>query len=288
MTFEAYAQGFGCLPQATPYHEATRVVVPVPLDPGCGEVPGVGLGPLAVLGASRFVETFDADLGFDPLDRGVATLDPPELSYDDPATPLEQIRALAAGILGDGKLPLYIGGERIIALPAARAASERHGDIGVVLVARRPGWLDRDAGRVVTPLTIGRRLSELWPTLVVGPRWWNALEDAALERVPGARMIPAREVLGGIGTERLRAAGLPARAHLSIDVGVLDPSVLPMPGNLEPGGLGWYDLVDLVDAAFESFEVVSCDVSGFAPSFGNAATSLLVAQLVVRCLGRAP
>ncbi len=286
MTFEAYVQGFGCLPNATPYNEATAVVLPIPLEWGSGETPGVGLGPMAVLGASRFLETYDTDLGFDPLDRIVATLDPPSLSYDDPSCPFQQIEEHLGAVHRDGKRPVCIGGDRVLALPVVRAAARHHGPVGVVAFFRRPGLLDRHAGRAVSPPTLGRRLAEEFPTAILGPRWWSAAEAAAINEAGAPPVIPARELPGL--PERLPrlARQLPRHIHISIDVGVLAPAVLPISGNVEPGGLDWYALIDALDAIFARFTVVSCDVSGLVPVIGQVAPSLLVAQLVLRCLGR--
>lgn len=286
MTFEAYVHGFGCLPTTTPYEQAHAVVLPIPLEWGSGEAPGVGLGPLAVLGASRFLETYDTDLGFDPLDRPVATLDAPEFSFDAPARPLEQIQAHVSAVYQAGKRPVCIGGDRVIVVPAVKAASEHFQELGAILIARRPGWIDRDHGRLISPLTLGRRLSELLQVVVVGSRWWNAEEAAFGRRQDGPLLIPSREVpLFSERIDEIRQR-LPSRIHLSIDVGVLDPAYMPIAGNVEPGGLDWYGLIDLMDEIFASFTVVGCDVSGFSPVLGQVAPAMHVAQLVLRCLGR--
>ena len=286
MTLEAYVHGFGCVPNPTPYELARCVVIPVPLEWGAAEVPGVGLGPLAILGASRFLETFDASLGLDPLDAGVATLDGLALDYSAAERPIEQIAARLSTVARDGKRPLCLGGDRTIVLGAARGEAETLGPIGVVLLSRRPGLLEHVDGRRVAPATVGRRLGEAFPCCVLGPRWWSAEEARVLEAT-GAVVLPARRVMTDpVGAVEEASSGLPRRVHLSIDVGVLDPACLPMPGNFEPGGLGWFDLVDLVDAVFARCEVVGCDVSGFAPVLGSVGPSLTVAQLVLHCLGR--
>jgi agmatinase len=286
MTVEAYVQGFGCLPDPTPYDSAKAVVVPIPLEWGGGEVPGVGLGPMAVLGASRFIETFDSDLGFDPLDRGVATVDAPSLSYDSPERPLAQVQERIGQILGDGKLPLALGGERTLVVPMARAARALHSDVGVVHVTRRPGFLDCAQGRSLAPSTVGRRLAELGPTVVVGPRFWSADEARFMSQGDAPPVVTARQ-LNRDRLERLPWDKVPRRVHLSVDVGVMDPATLPMAGNVEPGGLDWFALTDVVDSIFRERDVMSVDISGFAPAIGQVAPSVVVAQLALRCLGRA-
>jgi agmatinase len=287
MTFEAYLHGFGCTPDPTRYEDAPTVVIPVPLEWGTAEAPGVGTGPLAVLGASRFLETYVVARGLDPLERGVATLEALRLDYGDRGRPIQQVEAEVARVVGDGKRPLCLGGDRTLALGAARGTARAAGPIGVVLVSRRPGLLHRSDGREVAPATLARRLAESLPTHVLGARWWSREEAGAIASGV-CPVIPARAVAKDPGKAvRAAAERLPRRVHLSVDVGVLDPATLPMAGNVEPGGLGWYELLDLVDAVFEAFDVASCDVSGFVPAMGEVGPSLTVAQLVLHCLAAA-
>jgi len=286
MTFEAFVQGFGCVPNPTPYEQARAVVLPTPLEPGGSEIPGVGLGPLAVLGASRFVETYDGELGFDPLEAGVATLDALRLRYDTLERPYEQIESAVREVLHHGKLPLCVGGERTIALGAARACRAVHGEVGVVLFTRRPGLCDEAEGRRIAPSTIGRRLSEEHPCCFLGARTWTEEEARSLSSRDAPPVATARSLEDGQTLPDECTRALPRKVHLSIDVGVLDPAVLPIPGNIEPGGLRWFSLTSLIDQVFDTFEVVACDVSGFAPALGDLAPGVLVAELVLRCLGR--
>lgn len=287
MTLESYVQGFGCVPDPTGYEDAEAVLLPAPLDWGVGEVPGVALGPMAVLGASRFIETFDSELGLDPLDRGIATLDGLDLHYTSETEPLEQIRNALRHIGSDGKLPICIGGERTIVYPALQAARDVHGDTGVVAFLRRPGMLETLAGRQFSPATIGYRVSQLAPFAFLGPRFWSKQEDARVRPLLGSQIITSRNIELGPTTAEEPLALLPEKIHLSIDVGVLDPSVLPISGNIEPGGVSWFRLTQLIDRVFQMKNVVSIDVSGFAPTMGLISPSLVVAQLVLRCLGRA-
>jgi agmatinase len=291
MTYEAYVQGLGCLPSPVAFEDAKAVVIPVPLEWGGEEGQGYSLGPLAVLGASRFVETHDAELGFDALSSGVATVDAIRLSYENQERPYRQIwdrvgEALTSGN-GRKKFPLCLGGERTIGLAAAGACRVAFGEIGVVLVARRPGFCDVRDGRRVSPSTIGRRFSEAFPVCVLGPRFWSAEEAAFMESAGAPRVLSARRLERSPTDLDEATKGLPRAVYLSIDVGALDPAFMPVPGNVEPGGLGWFALTDLVAELFRRFDVVGCDLSGFAPVIGQPAPSLLVAQLAVRCLGLA-
>lgn len=287
MTLEAYVQGFGCVPDPTPYDEARAVVIPVPLDWGRDEHPGVSLGPMAILGASRFIETYDAGLGVDALQLGVATLDALELSYSSEERPLAQIEGQVSAVVGDGKFPLCLGGERTIALAGARAARRHHGEVGVVKLSRRAALLERSNARRLSPRTVGRRLLEEGPLVLLGQRIWTGEEAELLAQGSGPAFASARQLEVERPSIEGLLSGLPEAVYLSIDVGVLDPAYLPMEGNIEPGGLTWFGLLGLLDVIFGRLRVVGCDVVGFVPTLGQIAPSVVAAQLALQCLTRA-
>jgi agmatinase len=53
--------------------------------------------------------------------------------------------------------------------------------------------------------------------------------------------------------------------HLSIDIDGLDGSLVPATGTPVPGGLGYWQVVDLIETTFRHCYVVSVDVCEVAP-----------------------
>jgi agmatinase len=156
-----------------------------------------------------------------------------------------------------------------------------------VALTSRPGLEDRHHGRRYTAATVGRRLVERGPALFAGGRFWPRADAQYLDEHPTVGHSSARELSRGTARFRKLLEALPTAVHLSIDVTVLDPSHLPIAGNVDPGGLDWFALTDAVDAVFAAKSVLSCDVCGLAPRVGDIAPSFTVAQLTLRCFGRA-
>jgi len=62
---------------------------------------------------------------------------------------------------------------------------------------------------------------------------------------------------------------------------------MPATGTPEPGGLDWYEAVDLLRAVSERSRIVGFDVVELAPLAGHVASDFLAARLVYRLIGLA-
>jgi agmatinase len=63
-------------------------------------------------------------------------------------------------------------------------------------------------------------------------------------------------------------------------------SLVPALGTPEPGGLGWYDTVNLVTALANGPGILGMDISEIAPIDGFVAPQFCIARLIYRLLGR--
>lgn len=255
-------------------HRAWAVVAPAPYDRGASESAGARLGPAAVLAASAFVETYDLEAGRDPTEGGIATAAPIRFSYADGQASVAPVAALVEAELRAGRFPLLLGGEATI-LCGSAVALESAGGIGVVRIEGTLGCDDAWRGLRLAPRTATRRAAERVPVRVCGHRTAGA---AAREWVRG------RAIEGDIADP---AAGLPGAVWLAIDLSALDPSVMPMPGNLEPGGLSYRDLAGAVAAVFSARRVAGAELTGLVTGSGDIVPAFTAARIALRILALA-
>ncbi|MBI5499642.1 MAG: arginase family protein [Deltaproteobacteria bacterium] len=268
---------------------AWAVVLPVPFDRCAAKAPGARLAPAAVIAASQQVETHDLEAGCDPTVRGLFTAPPPELDYVTEDAALEPIGGAVEAHVGAGRFALLLGGESAVLAGSARGLA-RLGGCGVVRLEGVLGCEDVRHGLRAVPRTATRRAAELlpvrssgWRLAAEGARAFAGAKDLAgpdarrLAARPGATLATADEVV----------AGLPQDVWLAIDLGVLDPSVLPMPGNLEPGGLAYADLTALLAAVFASRRVLGAELTGLCVPAGDVLPAFVAARLGLRVLALA-
>ena len=79
-------------------------------------------------------------------------------------------------------------------------------------------------------------------------------------------------------------ATLSDRVYLTVDLDVLDPSVMPSTGTPEPGGMDWYTLLELVRKVCQQKELVGFDVVELCPNRQNRAPDFLAAKLIYKIL----
>jgi len=73
------------------------------------------------------------------------------------------------------------------------------------------------------------------------------------------------------------------RVYVTVDLDVFDLGIMPSTGTPEPGGLGWYQVLDLLNVLVRERHVVGFDVVELRPS-RNRAPDFLAAKLVYRLL----
>src|SRR3974377_2214314 len=113
-----------------PVKEAEAVVLPIPYEATTTYGSGTREAPEAILAASRQVELWDEEDGWDPSAAGrLATALPPPAEVSGPQAMLDKIRKNVQSWVGQGKVVLALGGEHSIALPLVQSVQTRDPDL---------------------------------------------------------------------------------------------------------------------------------------------------------------
>jgi agmatinase len=241
---------------------------------------GTRLGPRRLLEASHEIELFDLETGCAPFDFGIVTLDEPEIR-DNPEEMLDVLYDVIFPNYAEGCFPLLIGGEHTVAVAGARAACTAFPDLGVFQLDAHGDFRDSYRGNTLNHACVGRRFSELTSLVIAGVRSLSKEELASIERSADVTFHPAHELCSTGWHERVLSE-LPERVYLSVDLDVLDPSIMPGVGNPEPGGMTWRELTAFLDVLFCERVVVGADVCELCPIPGSVVSESVAARLVQR------
>ena len=74
------------------------------------------------------------------------------------------------------------------------------------------------------------------------------------------------------------------KVYLSFDLDAFDPSIMPSTGTPEPGGLGWYQVINLMEEVCKKRNLIGMDIVELAPIENNKAPNFLVAKLIYKIL----
>ncbi|MCU0724796.1 MAG: agmatinase [Planctomycetes bacterium] len=279
------ARTFLGLPEESSTFEESRVLVlPVPYDGTTSYRPGARFGPEAIIAASRFVETYDEELGISPACLGFHLLPevPPAGTGADEMT--ERIWRAAREVLGKAgdRFLLTLGGEHSVTPGVVRAFAERYPDLSVLhLDAHADMRAEYEGTRNSHACACARMRDHVKTTVSVGIRSLSGEEAAAIRRdeVP---VFWAREIAGRTDWIEKAIAGLGSTVYVTVDLDVFDPAIMPATGTPEPGGLSWYEVCALLRETARRREIVGADVVELAPAAGLHAPEFLAARLAVK------
>jgi agmatinase len=80
---------------------------------------------------------------------------------------------------------------------------------------------------------------------------------------------------------------LSPQVYISIDLDVLDPSIMSAVGTPEPGGLSWQQILELLRAVASGKQIVGFDLVELCPREGPSSCAFLAAKLAYKLMGYA-
>lgn len=273
------------LPEADSTFENARVLVlPIPYDGTASYGSGARHGPRAIIDASRFVETYDEELGRSVDGLGYHLLDAIETDAATADELTERIHREAAAILdrGGDRFLLSLGGDHSVTPGIVRAFAERRPNLSVLHIDAHADLRTEYEGTRNSHACACSRIRDYTDkTVSVGIRSLSAEEATRIEeeRIP---IFWARDVAGRTDWIDEAVDLLTDEVYLTIDLDGLDPSIMPATGTPEPGGLGWYETLALIRETARRKRIVAADVVELAPIEGFHAPDFLAARLAVK------
>ena len=263
---------------------ARVIIIPAPLEYSVCYIKGTEHGPQAILDASSQMELYDEELNWCPIEVGVHTR--PALDYRgmDHATALKATGDAVREVLVRGQLPFTLGGEHSLSAPPIAAAYEFFPDLTVVHIDAHGDLRNEYEGSKLSHASVERRVVDMGiPLTEIGIRSFSPEEAEFMKTHPDVAIV--------WGHQLARAAAaipwqrLSQHTYLTIDLDAIDPAEMPAVGTPEPGGLHWYQLLDMLRELFRRTKVVGMDVVELCPMAGQTRADFLAAKLVYKMIG---
>ncbi len=265
--------------------ETARVaIIPAPLEYSVCYMQGTQYGPQAILNASSQMELYDEELECNPIEVGVYTYPPLNYQGRDHATALQMTGEAARLALQRGQLPLTIGGEHSLSAPVIAAVHEQYPDLTVVHIDAHGDLRDSFEGSSLSHAAIERRVVDMGiPLLEIGIRSFSPEEAEFMKTKPDVAIVWAYQMARGTATIPWERLG--RHTYVTIDLDAFDPGEMPAVGTPEPGGLHWYQVLDLFHTICQRTTVVGMDVVELCPMEGQIRADFLAAKLVYKMIG---
>lgn len=266
--------------------KSRAVIIPAPFEGTLTYVKGASRGPQAIIEASTNMELFDDELQVDTCKIGIYTSPPLEFGPDTtPEKAIDKVKNAARDTLRMSKFPVILGGEHSIAIGAVKAAKEVFSDLSVLHLDAHYDLRDEYKGSKNNHACVARRIQEMCPVVEVGVRGMSREERDFLNTSSNVNIMSAYDILETADWKRKAARMLSDNVYITIDLDVLDPSLMPSVGTPEPGGLGWYEFLDFLKVITKDKRIAGFDVVELSPKPGFVAPDFLAAKIIYRLLG---
>jgi agmatinase len=224
------------------------------------------------------METYSPHLHRDLGDLRICDLGDLELPFGNKEKALAKIREAIGKIIDDGKYLVLLGGEHLITLPTVEEFRNRFDNLTVIHFDAHTDLRDEYLGETLSHSTVMKRVFEV---IGAGKLFQFGVRSGSKEEFHYANDIGSlcefnedalHTVLGGIDDSPI---------YISLDLDVLDPSILPGTGNPEPGGVDFNEMMGALQILGKA-RVIGFDIVELSPNHDPSEVSSIVTSMLVR------
>ncbi|MEX0614474.1 MAG: agmatinase, partial [Methylophaga sp.] len=268
--------------QADP-RQAMFHVLPVPYEKTVSYGGGTNLGPSSILHASWQLEKWDGKSS--PCDLGIHTCAPIDCSVA-PEQVMQNIAKATEEIVRNGGMPVVLGGEHSVTygvLMGLKAAGID--DFGIVQIDAHCDLRHAYEGDILSHASVMKRAVDMGiPLYQLGIRAYCEEEMQVREQF-GVYYQDGDELVPNNINSITLPDDFPEKVFFTLDIDGMDPSVFPSTGTPVPGGLSWYQTLNLFESVAKQRQIIGFDIMEFAPIEGFHAYDFAASLLTYKLMG---
>ncbi len=272
---------FGGIPKKyTDLKNAEIVVMPIPYDGTSTWIKGADKGPAAILEASANMELYDIETDSEVFKMGIHTTK----AVTEKSSPEKMTAAVyknALKYVADDKFLVSIGGEHSVSVGAIQAYAETYEKLTVLQFDAHSDMRPEYEGSRYNHACAMSRAVEFCPLVQVGIRSMDVEEKKYITK---KRVFFAEERMQNPGWMDKAVKLLSENVYITIDLDVFDPSIMPSTGTPEPGGLYWYEVLEMIRKVNKKCNIVGFDVVELCPNNIDKAPDFLASKLIYKIL----
>ncbi len=276
----------GLAPPYSNLQQAKAVILPVPYDSTTEWRSGTREGPQAIIDASQYLELYDLELDRETYKVGIHTLPQVEPVLSSPEDMIHRVYQVTKELIQKEKFVVMLGGEHSLSLGTVQAFKEVFPKLSVLQLDAHADLRDNYLGTRYGQACVMRRVFELCPIVQVGVRSLSWEEKQFLNQNKLTPFYMSDLTSNTISTDQI-VNSLSQELYVTIDVDVLDPSIVPAVGTPEPGGMQWQQILDIIKSVALHRHIVGFDLMEFCPREGPSSCAFLLAKLAYKLIGYA-
>lgn len=265
---------------AASYKDSKIVIVPVPYDKTSTWIKGSEKGPDAILQASDTLELYDIETGCEVYRMGINTTCPVTESSNAKKL-VDAVKNRITMLIEDGKFPVVIGGNHSVSIGAIMAQCENFEDITILQFDAHTDLREEYQGSEYNHACVMARARSAAEIVQVGIR---SMDKSEKKSINPERIFYAHNMIRNEDHKHRILEQLSSNVYITIDLDVFDPSIMPSTGTPEPGGLGWYQVMDILQIIAQNRKITGFDVVELCPNTNNRGPDYLAAKLIYKLL----
>lgn len=260
------------------YEESGIVVFGSPFDGTTSFRPGTRFASNIMRSESYGLETYSPYLDKDLDDVNVFDAGDLEFPFGNTQKVLDTIYDFAAGVVKDDKIPVMIGGEHLVSLPAIKAVYEKHKDMYLIHFDAHTDLRDDYMGEKLSHASVIRRS---WDFMGDGKIYQFGIRSGEKREFEWAKEHTNLTKFSCEGlAEAVKEIG-DKPVYITIDLDILDPSIFPGTGTPEPGGITFKEMMEAIKT-MQGLNIVGADIVELAPQYDTSGVSNAVACKILR------
>ena len=264
---------------------ANTVIFGAPFDGTVSFRPGARFAPQVMRVESIGVETYSPYQDLDQVEDGkVHDAGDLNIPFGDSAVALRMIEDAAAGFVQAGKRTLMVGGEHLVTLPAFKAVLRKYPDLCLIHFDAHTDLREEFLGVPMSHATVIRKI---WDEIGDGRIYQFGIRSGAREEFYWAAAGHTdlhKHNFTGLAEAIAKIGGRPV--YFTLDLDVLDPSIMSGTGTTEGGGVTFMELMNAI-LMVSKCNLVAADMVELAPHYDQSGVSTAVACKLLREIGLA-
>ena len=255
------------------YNEAKIVMLGLPYDCTCSNRAGTRFAPQSARLESVGIETYSVYFDRDMEETKFFDAGDLEYPFGNAQKALDITENNVDSIYDDGKKLLGVGGEHLITLANVKSVLKKYDNVAVIQFDAHTDLREQYLGEKLTHSGVMYRIAELigYENIAqIGLRSGEKEEFDIVKKY--GTLKTSKEELDKFKEKNV---------FLTIDLDVLDPSLMSGVGTPEAGGMSYKELMDWI-VYLKDFNIIGADIMELAPDIDITKTSTATACKLIR------
>ncbi len=260
------------------YEDSKVVMFGAPFDGTTSFRPGTRFGPSAIRNESFGIETYSPYCDKDLTDYNTFDFGDLELPFGNTERVLNMIEDFTDKIVTDSKIPLMIGGEHLVSLPAVKSVFKKYPNLQIIHLDAHTDLRDEYLGEELSHSSVIKQIWKFVGDDKIHQFGIRSGEKYEFEFAKEHTNLTKFDLTGF--SDLVKKLG-DTPVYFTLDLDVLDPSNFWGTGTPEAGGVSYKELMEVI-LQLNKLNIVGCDINELSPHYDTSGASTAIACKITR------